>query len=134
MALSIDLRRRVVAAYKPGECSQEEVAKTFGVGICSVRRWITRTKELGSPERLQTAGRAPVISDSQLPDLVRLVGEKPDRTLQELCSVWTERFGIKITKSSMDRALSRASLTLKKRLSARVNEKMSELSKNGKNI
>lgn len=115
MALSIDLRDRVVAAYEAGNGSYEEIAENFGVAICSVRRWVGLLRETGSVQKRSAPGAAPLIKDCQLLQLVQLVEEKPDRGLNELCAVWQERFGVKVSKSSMDRALARANITLKKR-------------------
>jgi len=115
MALSIDLRERVAAAYEAGNGSYEEIAEIFGVAICSVRRWVGLLRTTGGVQKRSAPGAVPIIKDYQLSELVQLVEEKPDRTLNELCEIWRERFGIKLSISTIDRALARANLTLKKR-------------------
>ena len=115
MALSVDLRERVAAAYEAGSGSYEEIAENFGVAICSVRRWVDLLRKTGSVQKRSAPGAAPLIKDCQLAELVQLVEEKPDRGLNELCIVWQERFKVKVSKSAMDRALARANMTLKKR-------------------
>lgn len=115
MALSIDLRERVAASYEAGNGSYEEIAEDFGVAICSVRRWVGLLRETGSVQKRCAPGAVPRIKDCQLVELVQLVEEKPDRGLNELCVVWQERFDVTVSKSSMDRALARANMTLKKR-------------------
>lgn len=118
MALSIDLRERVTASYEAGNGSYEQIADDFGVAVCSVRRWVSLLRKTGSLQKRSAPGAAPRIPDSQIPQLEQLVAEKPDRTLNELCAIWQEKFGVSISKSAMDRALSRANLTFKKNFSS----------------
>jgi transposase len=115
MALSIDLRERVAAAYEAGNGSYEEIAENFGVAICSVRRWVALLRKTGSVKKRSAPGAVPKIKDFQLVELVKLVEEKPDLGLNELCAIWQERFGVVISKSAMDYSLARANLTFKKK-------------------
>lgn len=45
---SLDLRKRVVAAYERGDGTFEEVGKTFGVGEATVNRWVQLKRRSGS--------------------------------------------------------------------------------------
>jgi transposase len=116
MALSQDLRQRVVATYNPRKTSYEQVAEMFQIGVCTVRRWVSRKRQTGAIECLPIKGKPPKISETELPILKSLVGRNADKTLKELCCLWKEQTGIEISKSAMDRALIRAELPLKKRL------------------
>jgi transposase len=133
MALSIDLRERVTASYEAGNGGYEEIAENFGVAICSVRRWVGLLRTTGSVQKRSAPGAVARIKDHQVVELAQLVEEKPDRGLNELCVIWQERFGVAISKSAMDRALTRANLTLKKRRFALENARPKVPSKNGKN-
>lgn len=124
----------MTASYEAGNGSYEEIAENFGVGICSVRRWVSLLRETGSVQKRSAPGAVPSIKDCQLVELAQLVEEKPDRTLNELCQKWQERFGVVISKSSMDRALARANLTLKKRRLELKNAKLNMLSKDEKSF
>lgn len=116
--LSLDLRRRIVARYRLGKETYKELAELFGVGEASVSRVLRRAREHGDlrPDP-PGGGFPPRISDANLGKLVKLVAEKPDRSIEELCGVWTARYGGPVTTSSMYRALCRAGLTRKKSLS-----------------
>jgi len=115
MALPIELRKRVVAAYKANEGIQEELAKRFKVGVCSVRRWLVLERETGDvKKRPRGGGTPPNIPIERLSELVVIVQEKPDRTTQELTDEWNKRNGTCIARSSVVRALKRAGLSLKK--------------------
>ena len=119
-ALPLDLRKRVVARYERGGMTYTEIAETFGIGEASVSRLLRRSRERGNVERdPRGGGNPPLISEQELPLLVQLVAEKPDRTVAELCEAWTVLHGVELSDSSMKRALARAGMTRKKRHSDR---------------
>jgi putative transposase len=130
MALSTDIRERVVQAYASNEGGYEALAVRFSIGICSVRRWVGLHKETGSVEKRPHKGRQAKISVEQLPELEALVIERPDRTAEELKAIWMSKNGIELHRSSMLRALQRLKLTIKKRPSAQANGTKSRSSKN----
>ena len=56
--LSLDLRRRMVQAYRQGTCkSYEEVAQVFGVGRATVSRNLRRKRETGDVEYRKRCSR-----------------------------------------------------------------------------
>jgi hypothetical protein len=65
MALSDDLRERVVQAVVGEGMSRNASAKRFGVGIASAVRWVARFKAKGRFLRLRWAGIA-VLDGSKL--------------------------------------------------------------------
>jgi len=115
MAISVDFRKRVVDAYKNGEGGYEALASRFKIGICSVRRWVGLYRETGSLEKRPHKGRTAKIKPEQLPQLEALVHEKPDRTVEEIRSIWVVRTGVEMHRSSVVRALKRLKMRLKKR-------------------
>jgi hypothetical protein len=58
MALSDDLRQRVVRAVVDGGLSRNAAAKRFGVSIASAVRWVARFKATGGISLVQLAGIA----------------------------------------------------------------------------
>lgn len=120
MALSIDIRSRIITAYEAGEGGYQKLANRFKVGICSVRRLVALKRTTGDVKARQHGGGIePKISNDRLQDLVSLVREKPDRTADELRLEWQNRYGTNLGRSSMVRALKRANLSYKKNLSCR---------------
>jgi transposase len=119
-SLSLDLRRRIVAAYERDEGTYFELAQRFGVGEATVSRLLRRQRELGHvvPE-IAGGGFPPRISEDQFPDLLRLVAEMPDATLDQLKDTWRTRYGVDLSRSSMLRSLQRAGVTRKKSGSGR---------------
>ena len=110
--ISKDLRQRVVDAHLAGKGTYRQIAELFGVGEASVSRWLRRHREKGelAPDP-PGGGYPPRISRDEYDQLLRLVAEKRDRTVQELRDEWQQRFGSKLSRSAMQRALLGAGLT-----------------------
>ncbi len=113
--ISIDLRRRVVEAYKSGEGGYKKLAERFSLSWNSVRRWVYLERSTQSlAPRPHKVGRTPKIPAPKWPELKRLVMEKPDRTVSELSLEWNKRYDTNIHPSSMGRALIKAGMRFKK--------------------
>lgn len=114
--ISFDLRRRVVEAYKLGEGGYGTLAKRFSVALSSVQRWVGLDNFFGDcSARPHAGGVPPKITEEQWPQLKTLIEEKSDRTLAELAEEWNARNNTNVHYSSIDRALRRMGITLKKR-------------------
>ncbi len=113
--ISIDLRERIVKAYKSGHGTYEEIASIFEIGRATVSRLLRRSREKKTLQPAKRPMNAPIRIGPQ--DNVRLseiVQEFPDATVEELTAVWRQRVSEKISRSSMMRALLRNGFTLKK--------------------
>ena len=113
-AYSKDLRLRVLAAVDRG-MAREEVAKTFGVSVPTIKRYLKLRWETGDVEPKPTPGppahkRAAL--EEGLPTQVRL---NPELTLAEHCELFEEEHGVEVSSATVSRALKRLSLPLKKR-------------------
>jgi len=128
--ISIDLRRRVVEAYKNGEGGYHKLAGRFKLSWNSVRRWVALERTTQSLAPLpHKVGPDPKIPASQWADLKNLVMEKPDRTLPELSLEWNKRHNTNVHPSSMGRALIRAGMRFKKTLRASERDRTDILAK-----
>ncbi len=113
--ISKDVRQRAVAAYKAGRGTYREIAELFGVGEASVDRWLRLDREKDTVEAAPHGGGNPAkVSSEKYPDLVRLVAEKPDRTVVEIRDEWERREAVSLSRSAMQRALLKAGFTWKK--------------------
>lgn len=114
------LRERVVAHHEATGLGRVLLSQIFRVGSSTAYRWIQLAKTTGSvePKAPVRSGPVPKLPDEKLDDLRALVVERPDRTLKELCACWHEKFGVLLGISTMDRAIARAGLSLKKKRSA----------------
>ncbi len=84
-AYSIDLRKRVLAAYDSGRYSLNRIAEQFQV----TTRWIQklrrqRTRDGSIAPRPQNQGRKPAFRDKQLQELDDFVKKHSDATLEEI--------------------------------------------------
>jgi transposase len=104
----LDLRRRIVEAYERKEGTYFELARRFGVGEATVYRLLRLKRERGNV--LAPTG----IAEHELPQLIHLVNEFPDATLEQLKDVWVSRNHRELSRSSVVRALRRAGITREK--------------------
>jgi len=114
-AYSNDLRRKVVAAYERGHRSQREIAELFGVSPATVRNFVRRKRERGSPDQLPRAGGAPArIDEVARAELRQLMASAPDATLEEAREHLAREAGVRVGLSAVCRALSKLGLPRKK--------------------
>jgi transposase len=83
-AYSIDLRKRVLAAYDSGKYSLNHIAKQFQV----TTRWIQKLRQQRKQEgsiapRPPNKGRKPAFQDDNLEKLEQFINTHPDATLEE---------------------------------------------------
>lgn len=114
--ISKDLRQRVVEAHLAGKGTYTQLAELFGVGAASVSRWLRLHREKkGNLAPEPHAGGMPArVPRTEYSTLRKLVAEKPDRTVIDVRDEWQRRFGLKLSRSAMQRALLNAGLTWKK--------------------
>ena len=119
-ALSMDLRQRVLDAYQRGEGTQLEIATRFEVGEASLRRWLRRERETGSPAPITEYrhGPAPKIDVVNIQALEEILTTNRDATNEELAELLGERTGLVVSASSISRAVAVLGWTRKKSASS----------------
>jgi|GEM_PF-3123299 len=120
---SLDLRTRIAHDFNDNG-NAEQVALSYNVSPSSVFKFARLYRENDLAPKSTDPKRLPLILDSQLEDLRVLVKEFSDYKLTQYCDLWFERHGIQVSRSVMDRAMSRARITLKKRLAWRSKKKI----------
>src|SRR5208337_3364582 len=115
MALSDDLRERVVGAVVEGGMSRNAAAKRFGVSIASAVRWVARFKAKGEISPAPTGGDRRSGRIEALRDyLFGLIGRLPDMTLLEIQERLIANCGERFSSSVLWRFFDRHGLTFKK--------------------
>jgi transposase len=119
MALSVDLRERVLAAHERREGSQRMLAERFGVAVGTVNGWLRQAREGRRAPRRRAprrrgGGRA-ALGGAGPEELAALVSERPDATLAEYAAMLAQRVGRRFSPAVLCRALRRAGLRRKKR-------------------
>jgi transposase len=113
MALSVDLRERVLAAHERREGSQRVLAERFGVSLGTVNGWLRQARAGRRAPRPRRGG--PAALGGAGPEVLRaMVAERSDATLAEYAAMLAERVGRQFSLSVLCRALRRAGLRRKK--------------------
>jgi transposase len=114
MALSADLRERVLAAHERREGSQRVLAERFAVSVGTVNNWLRQARE-GRRAPLRRRGGQLLLGGTDPGVLAVLVAERPDATLAEYADMLAERIGRRFSTPAICRSLQRAGLRRKKR-------------------
>ena len=112
--LSIDLKRRVVAAY----CSQKsgtyvDTAKLFQVGEATVSRLLRRQRETGDVQDKPRGGNNP--RRVGLDWLRHNLEAKPDARVIDRFEEWFQHSGVRVGETAMLNAIHACGFTHKKR-------------------
>ena len=123
---SRDLREKVLKAYNDKEGSMRELAERFMVSLKFVFTLIKSFNQNGHINpKPHGGGRRSAVDEKGCQFISELINCNVDLTLEELCSRYDQKFGKKVSKSTMDRTLKKMNITRKKRrcmiLQRRVN-------------
>ena len=114
-AYSADLRERVLRACERGGPGRAEVAAMFAVGETTVYRWLQAWRAEGRREaRPHAGGPAPRPDAAALDELKGVVAESNDLTLAEYAARLADRAGVRVSGSTVCRALRRLGLPRQK--------------------
>lgn len=113
-AYSQDLRERVIKAVDQG-MSRREVVKLFGVSEASIKRYLKQRRETGSVAPKVIPGCPPKKSAALQRGLRPQLEAHPDATLEEHCKLWEAETDVKVSISTMSRAILRLQWTRKKK-------------------
>jgi transposase len=118
-AYSMDLRERVLAAVDRST-PRKEIVRTLGVSEPTIRRYLRLRRETGSvaPKPTFSIGQ----SVEQRRALWKQLEVHDDATLERHCQLWERKQGVKVSISTMSRAIRRLGWTLKKRVWVPPNE------------
>jgi transposase len=114
MALSVDLRERVLRAHERREGSQRVLAERFGVGLGTVNEWLRQARDEGQRAPLPPRGGPKPLGGVDPALLAEIVAERNDATLAEYATMLAERVGRRFSASVLCRALARLGLRRKK--------------------
>lgn len=123
VAYSVDLRRRVIDAWKANEGSQRQLAQRFKVSLTFVRNLLRHYRQTGKVEAKQRGGYTqPKICVEHLTIVQVLIEEQNDVLLKELCERFAQRTGIVVSIPTMHRAVQRLQIRHKKMMYASEQE------------
>ena len=112
-AYSEDLRRKIVDAIERG-MPKAQAARTFGVGISTLKRYATKAQKGESLEPGKAPGKRPKMDERVGKLLEEDLKEHPFARLRERCEYVEAISGVSVSRSSMCRAIARIGSTRKK--------------------
>ncbi len=112
-AYSKDLRQKIVDALGRG-MPKAEAARTFGIGISTVKRYATKAQRGESLEPGKAPGKPPKMDERVSKLLQENLKERPFATLGERCEYVEALSGVSVSRSTMCRAIARNGSTRKK--------------------
>jgi len=95
-AYSIDLRQKIVDAIERG-MPKAQAARTFGVGISTVKRYATKAQRGEPLEPAKAPGKRPKIDERLGKLLEEDLKERPFVTLKERCEYVEAVSGVSVT-------------------------------------
>ena len=113
-AYSKDLRQKIVDALGRGVMSNAQAARTFGVGISTVKRYATKAQRGEPLEPAKAPGKRPKMDERVRKLLEEDLKERPFVTLKERCDYVEAISGVSVSRSTMCRAIARIGSTRKK--------------------
>jgi transposase len=121
-AYSVDLRHKIVDAVLRHVMSKEETARTFGVGVSSVKRYVRMAKEGESLAPGKAPGRERKLGQSGMKLLEEDLQVRPAVSYEERAEFLYRLLGIRVSKSTICRMIKRLGYTRKKGAWVRVKE------------
>ena len=112
-AYSEDLRQKIVDAIERS-MPKAQAARTFGVGISTVKRYVEKAQRGESLEPAKAPGKRPKMDEPVRKLLEEDLKEHPFVTLRERCDYVEAISGVSVSRSTMCRAIARIGSTRKK--------------------
>jgi transposase len=105
-AYSEDLRRKIVDAIERG-MPKAQAARTFGVGISTVKRYASKARRGESLEPGKAPGKRPKMDEKVGKLLEEDLHERPFVTLRQRCDYIEAISGVSVSRSTVCRAIAR---------------------------
>ena len=112
-AYSKDLRQKIVDAIERG-MPKAEAARTFGVGISTLKRYSAKAHKGEPLEPGKAPGKRPKIDEWLKKLLEEDLKERPFVTLRQRCQYVEAISGVSVSRSTMCRTIARIGSTRKK--------------------
>ena len=112
-AYSSDLRAKIMDAVDAG-MTKSEAARTFRVGLATIKRYAALRREQGTLVPKPHPGRTPTIRPEQQEILWAQLTAQPAAYLDEHCTLFAQQTGVVVSTSTMSRVIRKLGWTRKK--------------------
>ena len=113
-AYSEDLRKKIVEAVERRAMKKSEVARLFGVSLSSVKRYMRKFRQGRSLSPDKAPGKRPKVDERARKLLEADLKERPFAKLHQRCEYLEALAGLRVSRSTLCRALKRMGFTRKK--------------------
>src|SRR5215469_11964049 len=113
-AYSQDLREKVLRAVDQGH-SRQEIIKVLGVSPATIKRYLKQRRETGNIAPKAIPGRTPKKLGPLQAELAAQLQAHDSLGLEEQCRLWEQSHGVRVSTSTMCRAIKRVGWMRKKR-------------------
>jgi transposase len=104
-AYSKDLRKKIVEALERRRMNKSEVARAFGVSLSSVKRYVKAVREGRSLSPGKAPGKRPKLDEKARRLLETNVEERPFAKLSDRQEYLERVAGVRVSESTLSRAL-----------------------------
>jgi transposase len=115
--ISIEIREKIVKAYKDSVGTPTQIAKMFDTTARSVHRFVQRYRERGDLTPDPLPGRPPILTEENLKIIEKIILKKLDGTLNEHRDEFEKQTNISVTYVTIHNACKILDLRLKKKVS-----------------
>jgi len=114
MALSKDIRKRIIECYKNKEGSIRKLASRFKAAPSTVWELLKNYEKTGEIKHKSPPGRTPKVDEKGLKRIEQCIAKKNDMTLVELVEQLERYNGIKVCTGTMHNTCRKLGLRYKK--------------------
>jgi transposase len=113
-AYSEDLRQKIVEALERQRMNKSEAARAFGVSLSSVKRYAKAVREGRSLKPGKAPGKRPLLDEKARSLLAANVEERPFAKLKDRQEYLERVAGVRVSESTLSRALRKMGFGRKK--------------------
>ena len=113
-AYSEDLRKKIVKAVERRAMKKSEVARLFGVSLSSVKRYVRKFRQGRPLSPGKAPGKRPKVDERARRLLEADLKERPFAKLYQRCEYLEAVAGLRVSRSTLCRALKQMGFTRKK--------------------
>jgi transposase len=111
----IEFRRKIISVYEQENISIRKLAQRFQVAKSFIQKLLKQYQQTGDLNPKPQGGSPPsLVQEEQLITLIEIIESNNDATLEELCDLFQEARGIKVSRATMGRITLQLNYSVKK--------------------
>ena len=113
---SIDFRKKILKVFQEENLSIRQLAQRFGVAKSFIQKLLKQQQETGDIRPLpQGRGPSPKLNQEHLVNLIEILENQNDVTLEELCHLLEEKTKVRVSRATMGRVIQTLNYSFKKK-------------------